>query len=148
LDTLLPIFVIEMLSKQMNKLALLLGLSGLNGSVALAALSGLFRPGNAFSLAILFMAGPVAIMTAILFEGVARERMFAALLAGIIATIIVVLAAGLGPKLLSFVNLNILKIVGGLAILSIGLLVMGLKIPERLPTIIMVIGLIISLLWR
>jgi len=36
----------------MNKLALLLGLSGLNGSVALAALSGLFRPGNAFSLAI------------------------------------------------------------------------------------------------
>src|SRR3989344_8434884 len=126
-----------MLSKQNNKLTILLSLAGLDGSVALAALSGLFKMQNVFSLAVLFMAGPAAILSAALFDGTIRERMFVALLAGVIATIIVVLAAGLGPKLLGFVNLSILKIVGGIAILTIGLLVMGIKIPEKLPTIIM-----------
>lgn len=137
-----------MLSKQNKKLTYLLSLPALDGSVVLAAVGGLFTMQNAFSLAILFMAGPAAIIAAALFQGSIRERMIAALISGIIATIIVVLAAGLGLKLLSLVNLNILKIVGGLAVISIGLLVMGLKIPEKLPTIIMVIGLIISLLWR
>ncbi|HLD07304.1 MAG TPA: hypothetical protein VJC16_07295 [Candidatus Nanoarchaeia archaeon] len=137
-----------MLSKQNNKLTILLSLAGLDGSVALAALSGLFKMQNVFSLAVLFMAGPAAILSAALFDGTIRERMFVALLAGVIATIIVVLAAGLGPKLLGFVNLSILKIVGGIAILTIGLLVMGIKIPEKLPTIIMIAGFVMSLLWK
>jgi len=136
------------MKKQINKLATILGLAGLNGSVSLAALSGLFRPENAFSLAVLFMAGPAAILTAVLLEGTVKERMFAALLAGIIATVIVILAAGIGPKLLEFVNLNVLKVIGGIAVLTIGLLIMGVKIPEKVPIVIMITGLVISLLWR
>jgi len=137
-----------MLSEQINKLTLMLGLGGLNGTVSLAALSGLFRPENALSLSILFMAGPGAIITAVLFDGTVKERMLAALLAGIVATIIVILAAGIGPKFLEFVNLNILKIVGGIAVLMIGLLIMGIKIPEKVPTIIMIAGLIASIVFR
>lgn len=137
-----------MISKQINKLALMLGLGGLDGAVALAALSGLFKLENAFTLAVLFMAGPAAIITATLMEGSVQERMIAALAAGAIATIIVVLAAGVGPKLLGFVNLSILKIIGGISVLTIGLLIMGVKMPNNVPTIIMLIGLGASVIWR
>lgn len=140
--------MIKMLNKKINKLALLLGLGSLNGSVSLAALSDLFRLENVFALAILFMAGPAAILTAALLEGSVKERMFAALIAGIIATILVILAAGIGPKLLNFLNLTALKIFGGIAVLLIGLLIMGIKIPEKAPTLIMIIGLLISLVLR
>ena len=125
-----------------------LGAGGLNGNVALAALTGLFVPGNAFLIAILFMAGPGAILTAALFEGRIWERMFTALLAGVISTMIVILSAGFGPKLLVFVNLDILKIVGGLSVLVIGLLIMGIKIPEKVPLFMMIGGIILSFILR
>ena len=134
--------------KQVNKLATILGLGGMNGTVSIAALSGLFRPENAFMISILFMAGPGAIVTAFLLDGTVKQRMFAALLAGIIATIIVVLAAGIGTKVLSFLNLNILKITGGIAVLVIGLIIMGLKIPDKIPMIIMGLGIITGIIWR
>jgi|TARA_Y100000310_G_scaffold339688_1_gene433163 hypothetical protein len=134
--------------KKINRLSLVLGMGGLNGAVSLAALSGLFKIENAFLIAILFMAGPGAIITAVMFEGSVRERMFAALLAGVIATIIVVFAAGMGPKLLGFLNLNILKIVGGVSVLVIGLMIMGLKIPGSVPTLIMLLGIILGIVWR
>jgi len=134
--------------KKTNKLAMMLGLGGLNGHVALAATAGLFRPENAFSLAVLFMAGPAAILIAVLFDGGVKERMFAALLAGIIATVIVVLSAGLGPKLLSLLNLNIMRMTGGIAIMAIALLIMGIKIPEKVPTMIMIAGLVLSIIFR
>ena len=134
--------------RDIKKLTMMLGMGGLTGPVPLAALAGMFKPENAFALAILFMAGPGAILTAVMFNGTVRERMLAALLAGIIATIIVVLAAGLGPKLLTFVNLDVMKIAGGIAVLAIGLLIMGIKIPDKIPMIIMVIGLIIAVMWR
>jgi small neutral amino acid transporter SnatA (MarC family) len=137
-----------MLSKQINKLALVLGLGGMNGTVAMAALTGLFKYENAFSIAVLLMAGPGAILTAVLMDGTVRERMFAALIAGVIATLIVILAAGIGPKVLDFVNLDVLKIFGGIAILAIGLLIMGVKIPDKVPTMIMVVGLIAGILLR
>lgn len=126
----------------------MLGMGGLDGAVALAALSGLFTLENAFSLAVLFMAGPGAIITATLLGGPLKERMVAAFAAGIIATIIVVLAAGFGPKLLTFVNMNILKIIGGIAVVTIGLLIMGIKIPNNVPIVIMLIGLIAGVIWR
>jgi hypothetical protein len=137
-----------MISKKINKLSLMLGMGGLDGAVALAAFSGLFTLENAFSLAVLFMAGPGAIITATLLGGPLKERMIAALAAGIIATIIVVLAAGFGPKLLGFVNMNVLKIIGGIAVLAIGLLIMGVKIPSNVPMIIMLIGLVAGVIWR
>jgi hypothetical protein len=134
--------------KQVNKLAFILGAGGLNGAVSLAALSGLFRAENAFSLAVLFMAGPGAIMTAMLLDGAVKERLIAALLAGVIATIIVALAAGLGPELLKFTNLAVLKVIGGIAVLAIGLLIMGVRMPESVPTIIMIAGLLASVIMR
>lgn len=128
-----------------NKLAMMLGLGGLDGVIPLAALAGLFKPSNAFLLAVLFMAGPGAIITAILLDGTMKQRMIAALLAGMIATIIVVLSAGIGPKLLAFVNMKVLKIAGGIAVMGIALLIMEVKIPQHTPTVIMILGLILSL---
>lgn len=136
------------MTNSINKLILMLGNGGLNGTIPVAALSGIFRPENAFSIATLFMAGPGAILTAVFLDGNVRERMFAALLAGIISTLIVILSAGIGPELLRFVNLNVLKIFGGISILAIGLLVMGIKIPTNTPTIIMILGLVLSIVWR
>jgi hypothetical protein len=133
---------------QINSLATILGIGGLNGSISLAALAGLFKVENAFMLAVLFMAGPGAILTALFFDGTMKERMLAALFAGLIATTIVVLAAGIGTKALTFFNLNILKIAGGIAILLIGLLIMGLKINENIPLGIIVLGLIAGAIWR
>ena len=133
---------------QINSLATILGIGGLNGSISLAALAGLFKVENAFILAVLFMAGPGAILTALFFDGTMKERMLAALFAGLIATTIVVLAAGVGTKALAFFNLNILKVAGGIAILLIGLLIMGLKINENIPFGIIVIGLIAEAIWR
>jgi hypothetical protein len=134
-----------MILKQAKRLGTLLGLPGIDGSVAFAALAGLFRPEKAVLLAVLFMAGPAAILTATLLEGPAKERMFAALLAGVVATVIVIFAAGLGPELLKFVEIGILKVFGGLAIMSVGLMVIGFSIPSKLPGALIVLGIVISL---
>lgn len=131
-----------------NKLAMVLGLGGLTGAVSMASLAGLFKPENAFMLAVLFMAGPGAIITAILLDGTAKERMFAALLAGVIATIIVILAAGVGTSLLSFLNLNVLKIAGGISVLIIGLIIMGFGINSNIPLAITVIGIILGVVLK
>jgi hypothetical protein len=136
------------ISKQISKLAMMLGLGGLDGAIALAALSGLFVMENIVEIAFLFMAGPGAIVTAILLEGKVKQRMLVALVAGLIATLIVILAAGIGPKLLDKLNVPVLKLVGGLSVVGIGLLIMGLKIPEKIPLVIMLSGLVISLIWK
>ena len=133
---------------QTNKLATMLGLGGVNGAVSIAALAGLFRPENAFMLSVLFLAGPGSIITAILLDGSVKERMLTALLAGIIATIIVVFAAGIGTNVLSFLNLNTLKIAGGIAVMFIGLIIMGIKIPQNIPMIIIGAGILIALIGR
>jgi hypothetical protein len=133
---------------KINRLATMLGIGAFDGVISIAALSGLFKLENAFILAVLFMAGPGAILTALFFDGTMKERMFAALFAGLIATTIVVLAAGIGTKALGFFNLNILKVAGGIAILFIGLLIMGLKINDKLPMVIIFVGLIVAAVWR
>tara|TARA_Y100000031_G_C8175515_1_gene363900 strand:- start:171 stop:581 length:411 start_codon:yes stop_codon:yes gene_type:complete len=136
------------MKKQIQKLAVIMGLGSLTGAVSLAALKGLFRPENAFSIAILFIVGPATILSAVLLEGTVRERMLAALLAGVISTVLIVAAAGIGPELLAFLNLSVLKIIGGIAVLTIGLLIMDISIPEKTPTTIMLVGIILSLLLR
>lgn len=135
-------------TKQITKLATMLGLGGMNGTISIAALAGLFTLENAFVNSILFIAGPGAILTAIFLDGNSKERMFSALISGIIATIIVIFAAGLGVKVLSFFNLDFLKIFGGIAILSIGLIIMGLKLNENIPLVIIVLGIVTSAIWR
>ncbi|MBS3127622.1 hypothetical protein J4410_00585 [Candidatus Woesearchaeota archaeon] len=135
-------------NQQVQKLTMLLSSSSLDGSAALAATAGFFTLGNTFSIAFPMMAGPGALILASLIEGSIIERMLVALLGGIIATILVMVAAGIGPNLLTFLNINILQIVGGLAIMVIGLIVMGVPIPKHSPLFIMILGLIISVLWR
>lgn len=133
---------------QMNKLATMLGMGAFTGAIPTAALTGFFKPENAFLIAVLFMAGPGAITTALLLDGNMKERIFSALLAGAIATIIVVFAAGIGTKALGFFNLNVLKIFGGIAVLVIGLLIMGVKINDKIPFIVMLSGIVLGGIFR
>ena len=129
---------------KVNSLATMLGIGGLNGSISLAALAGLFRPENAFMLGVVFLAGPGAILTVVLLDGPMKERMLAALIAGILATAIVIFAAGVGPKLLEFVNLDVIKIAGAISIFFIALIIAGIKIPTSLPTAAILLGLILG----
>jgi hypothetical protein len=138
----------NVITGQARKLLTVLGAGGLTGHVSLGALTGFFRPENALMLAVIFMAGPGAIITAVFLDGTMKERVFAALLAGILATVIVVLAAGIGTRALSFLNLNILKIFGGIAVLVIGLIIIGVKIPDKIPLIIIGLGIIAGGIWR
>jgi len=133
---------------QINRLATMLGMGAFTGSISIAAISGLFKIENAFTLAVLFMAGPGAIATALFFDGTMKERILSALFAGIIATLIVMLAAGIGTKAISFLNLDILKIAGGISVLIIGLMIMGIKISDKIPLIIIIAGIIFSAIWR
>ena len=129
-------------------LTMLLSLGGLNGTVSLAALAGLFTVQNVVQNAILFMAGPGAIIAATLLGGAVKERAFSALISGLIATTIVIIAASFGPTILSNLNLTVLKLFGGLSVIVIGLLVMGFKIPTATPTIIIILGIILGVVWR
>jgi len=130
------------------RLATILSLAGLDGAIPIAASAGLFKIGNAITLGLIFMSGPTAMLTAALMAGEVKKRMLTALLAGITATIVVILSAGFGPILLRFVNLRILRIAGGIAVICIGLVIIGAKIPERIPLTIMAAGAVLSLLIR
>lgn len=132
----------------MEKLTILLGLGGVNGTMALTSISGLFTLANAPVNAVLFMAGPGALINASLLDGNLKERIFSAVIAGIIATLLVALSAGFGPRFLKLFNINVLKIFGGISIIFIALLIMGLKIPENSPLWIMLIGLAAGVFWR
>jgi len=134
--------------KEISKLTLLLGASGLDGSVVFAALAGLFRWENVLLIALLFMAGSGAILTASLIDGAPRERMLIALVSGIIATIIIVFSAGIGPVLISFLNVSVVRIFGGISIGMIGLIILGVKIPDTVPFGIMILGIIGGVLLR
>jgi hypothetical protein len=136
------------MKKQTIRLITIMGIGALAGPVAIAAVAGLFKVSNAFALAIGFMSGPGAIINASLLNGEIKERIFSAIIAGIIATSLVALSAGFGPKFLEFFNINILKIFGGFSVLLIALLIMGIKIPENSPLWIMIIGLIAGVIWR
>jgi len=132
------------MKEEIIKLTSVLGIGGINGAIPLAALAGLFRPENALMLALTFMAGPGAILTSALMEGVAKQRMIAAFLAGIISTIIVVLSAGIGPAILGFFNINIIKIFGAISIGLIALMVAGINIHSKLPLLMIIIGIVIG----
>jgi hypothetical protein len=134
--------------KQTIKLATILGIGSVTGTIAIAAASGLFRLNNVLMIAFAFIAGPGAIINSALLDGNTKERIISAIIAGLIATIFVTLSAGFGPKLLGSFNLNLIKIFGGLSIILIGLIIMGVKIPESSPILIMLFGLVIGGLLR
>jgi hypothetical protein len=126
----------------------MLSLGALNGTIAIAAATGFFTPTNAPAIALLFMAGPASLTLASLLRGAVQERLLTALLAGVIATALVMIAAGIGPRLLDFVNLRIVKITASIALGAIALLIAGVPIPERTPLIILGVGIATSIIWR
>jgi len=136
------------MKKQIKKLTTILGIGGLNGTIAIAALNGLFTIKNLPVIAFVFLAGPVAILTAVMIQGQIQERMIIALVSGILATGIIMLAAGFGPVLLSHFNLKVLQVAGGIALMAIALLIMGFKISENIPFVIVLLGLIGGLLLK
>lgn len=129
-----------------SKLTTILSMPALNGSAALLAAAGMFKVELAPMLAITLLVGPGTIATAVIFEGSAVERVLAAVLAGVIATVLLAAAAGLGPKLLGFLDLRLMKLFGGVAVILIGLVIMDLKVPAKAPMFVMLIGIIISII--
>jgi hypothetical protein len=134
--------------EQTKKLTMVLGIGGLNGSLAIAAIAGLFKFENVLLIGALFLAGPGAIVTAALIGGAVRERIMVALLAGLFSTLIVILAAGFGPMLLSKINIDVMKITGGIAIGIIALMVAGIKIPGNVPFVVIILGIIGGIILR
>lgn len=131
-----------------SKLGSLMSLPALDGTFSLAAVSGLLVKSNALMLAVPLIAGPAVILAAILLPGGMKERLVAAFLAGVIATALVCVAAILGPRLLVFCDLELFRRIGGVAVILIGLLVMGVNIPQRLPLFVMMGGFVASILLK
>ncbi|MBW3020005.1 hypothetical protein KY334_01805, partial [Candidatus Woesearchaeota archaeon] len=90
---------------RIKKLTMLLSIPSLDGTVALAAMRGMFTLSNVFVIAFLFMSGPIALLTASSLNGEIKERIIVALISGLIATALIILSAGFGPKILGFLNL-------------------------------------------
>jgi len=136
------------ITNKMTNLAIMLGMPALSGAVPLLAARGMMGMNSVLMLAVPLIVGPGALMTAALLDGAAKERALAAMSALLLAGILIVATAIIGPKLIGMINIDILRISGGIAIIAIALAVMGLKIPEITPVAIMALGAIIAMIWR
>ena len=135
--------------KQVKKQTMFMGgLASFSGLVPIASATGLFTMQNCLLIATSFMVGPAAILVAAFSSGTTSERILCALISGLLATGIVIIAATLGPKLLVLVNLKLLKIISGIGIMAIAFLIMGVKMNEQIPTAIMILGLVASVIFR
>lgn len=129
-------------------LSIILGMAGMNGHIALISKSGMFTRKNIPLIALGFMAGPGAIAAAALMSNPMKERFIIGIASGILATIIITLAATIGPKIFDLINLTILKITGCLALMLVALSIVGLKIPSLSPLLVMLTGIIFAVIWR
>ena len=133
---------------QLKRLAFILSLPAITGGISLAALAGLFRIENFPFLTFSFIIGPTGFITSLLLKGIFKERVLTALLAGLFATLMAILAAGFGTQLLSKLNIPLLRLVGGISVMIISLIIMGLKINDKIPLAIMAVGIVMSLIWK
>jgi len=131
------------ITENVTRLAPMVSMAAFNGHAALLAVAGMFKLELIPLLLVAFglLAGPGALSIAMLFDGPVLERTAAALVAGLLATAALIVAAGLGPKILGFLDLRMLKFFGGIAVILIGLLIMEVKIPAKASVIVMMIGL-------
>jgi hypothetical protein len=137
-----------MIRKNITKLTTILGMGSIDGVIPLAAISGLLTIENIPVIAFVLIAGPGAVITAAMLEGTLRDRILSALISGTIATILVVLAAGIGPIFLQFVNTKVVRIIGGIAVGTIALIIVGAPIPENLPLVVVIAGVILGIILR
>ena len=129
-----------------QQLTTLLSMPSINGSAAIGAIAGLFSWSQLLVISFGFLAGPGALILALMLPGETQQRMIVAGVAGCIATGALILSAGMGPLLLQHLNLSILKIMGGLSVIAIGLLIMGIRIPSHMPTVLIVIALVLGVI--
>lgn len=136
------------ITKNVTRLAPMVSMAAFDGHAALLAVAGIFKLEWTSLLLVAFglLAGPGAISIAMLFDGPVLERTAAALIAGLLATAALIVAAGLGPKILGFLDLRMLKLFGGIAVVLIGFIVMQIKIPTKVPVIIMLAGLALAII--
>lgn len=130
--------------KQTTKLTSILSLPALDGHIATLAAAGKMTLSFAPVVGIM-IAGPIALVTASQLPGTVGERAFSATIAGLCATILIVIAAMLGEVLESIVDINILQITAGFVLISIAFMLFGIKIPSFIPFVIFGIGVIIGI---
>jgi hypothetical protein len=100
-------------------LTTLLSMPSINGAAAIGAVAGLFSWNQLLVISFGLLAGPGALLLAIMLPGQMQHRMIVAGVAGCIATGALIISAGFGPLLLQHLNVPILKIVGGLSVVAI-----------------------------
>ena len=132
-------------NKGLGRLTMVMSSGVTTGALPMAALAGLFTLQNALFIGAVMIAGTGSVITAILLEGSLSEKIMTSMIAGAIATMLVIFSAVMGPRLLGFLDMNFLKIAGGISVLLIGFLIMGLKIPDKLPLIVVAVGIVASI---
>lgn len=130
-------------SKELTKL---MSMPVLDGNISLLFATGFFTIKTAPLVAFTIIAGPTALVVASTLGGTIKENVTVALFSGIIALFLVVFAAAIGGFIQNLINLDILKIFGGIALIIIGVSIIGLKIPSNVPLFVIVIGLILGLI--
>jgi uncharacterized membrane protein (UPF0136 family) len=131
-----------------SKLLGILSMSSLDGTMTLLSGSGLLSLKGALLVAFPVIAGPTAILIALSLGGTMKERMIASLVAGLLATLLVVVAATLGTKLTEFLNFKLLRIFGASVVLMFALMLFGFNIPDKIPLSLMGLGVVSSFFIR
>ncbi|MFT4303508.1 MAG: hypothetical protein ACMXYG_03015 [Candidatus Woesearchaeota archaeon] len=129
-----------------KQLTLMLCLPALTGAITIASMNGLLSMQHAITTGLTLLAGPGTLITAAMHEGNMSQRLAGAIIALGIASIATLVAAEFGILLIQIINEKIIRIAGGIAIIAIGLIIIGINIPEKLPVIVM--GLIVSFILK
>ncbi|PLW80228.1 hypothetical protein C0585_03690 [Candidatus Woesearchaeota archaeon] len=132
----------------MKNLTWLMSLAGTTGTISLFAVSGFLKFENLLAIVFPTIVGPSVILAASMLEGTLKEKLLVALTAGLISTLVVMVCAALGTLITDNLNMSLLKIFGGISILSISLMMLNIKLPSSSPIIIIMLGFAISLLWK
>ncbi len=138
-------FVFSLLKKNTIKIAIPLVLPSVDGVLPTLSASNTLTLSNAPVIALTILAGPASLLAAALAEGNTKTRVVSAVIAGLIALVAVTLAALIGTRLASVLNLKILRVFAALTLISIALGIAGLPVPEKLPLAILTLGLLISI---
>ncbi len=125
-----------------------MSMPALDGNILVLSSLDLLTFDTAATVGLTVISGPGALISAAVSHPCQRTRLLAALVACIVATLAVLAAALLGRAALDFLNLTVLRLFAGAAIVLIGARVAGFDdtIPSYLPLAVILIGILLS--WR
>ncbi|MBI4144051.1 hypothetical protein HY486_02295 [Candidatus Woesearchaeota archaeon] len=135
-------------SSSFGRLVMLMSLAALNGTIPVISASGLLRLENVLLIALTIIAGPAAFITASMLNGSISERIVAASLAGLTATILTIIAAAVGFVLVRFLDISVLQVASGLSVVLVGMLMLGVRTNAKLPLLVIFLGVVLSVLVR